>query len=708
MSRSSLRKSFLLIAIPLTLLIIVVIAVGSYLGTGARVNGERQAKAALLASAMAESTDLRMALFNRDGELAGSVARRYEGLDEEIEYIVIQDDQGQVLALQPGRSFPGDRDTVDSTNLIASHGSDEVQSLTVVHQSVDVQVAAQQDVDIGAELLGDTEEPAAPRKLGRVLVSINAGRAFTAQMLPMVISGGILVLAVLVVALVLMQRIFRRLTAMVRYARTVATGDLAQRLIVTQQDEMGELAQALNQMGENLSSVLARVAAVSAELRLVIDRITHSAAGVAKGSERQWSALERARGELDEMAQALREIARNVSSISQWTRESSDNARQIGDRNTEVKDNLTGLAQAADSLSASVEQVGGNVTVLARHVDVLSQASGDTESAITRTERALQSVRQLADSSSALADQVAGEASTGTEAVTSSLGTMQRLDGAMGEVRRSTASLTDRIETVAALLRGISDVARRTNLLSLNAAIIASQAGEHGRQFQVVAEEVKALSGQTAGLTRDIEEVLTEIGQTSEGARRAVDDASQNVSDSTGQVERTGELLSSIMSAAAHSATMSQDIARAMAEREGDLGRVTQAMEHVVAVTGEIHKVTQTQLQAVSTMREAAATIAGVSDAVGRSTAQQLEGSTRIGEVLSDISDNVEKLSRAQSAQVRGGDRILETVEEVRQIADHSREEAQNLEHSVEVLALQAQELSAEMERFILRHRSDA
>jgi methyl-accepting chemotaxis protein len=630
------------------------------------------------------------------------VVKRFEALDEEVDYLVVLDDKGAVLALQPGRSFRGVRQAVDAKALVAAHSAEPLDSLSLVHLAVDVH-AAQDGGSLEGELLGEAPAQATPQRLGRVLVSLNARRGFLAQTVPVIASGAVLACAVLAVALLLMQRIFRRLTVMVSYARTVATGDLAQRLAVSQQDELGELAQALNQMGANLSSVLTRVAAVSAELRLVIDRITHSAGGVAKGSERQWGALERTRGELDEMAQALREIAHNVTAISQWTRESADSTRQIGERNAAVDDNLTSLARASESLSASVEQVGGNVTVLARHVDVLGQASSDTEAAIGRTQRALQSVRQLADSSSSLVDQVAAEAATGAEAVTSSLGTMQRLDTAMGEVRRNTGSLTDRIETVAALLRGISDVARRTNLLSLNAAIIASQAGEHGRQFQVVAEEVKALAGQTAGLTRDIEEVLTEIGQTSEGARRAVDDATKNVGDSTVQVERTGELLSSIMSAATRSAAMSQEIAQAMAEREGDLGRVTQAMEHVVAVTGEIHKVTQTQLQAVSAMREAASTIKGGADAVRRSTAQQIEGTARIGEVLADISDNVEKLSRAQGAQVRGGDRILQTVEEVRQIADRSRDEARNLEQSVEVLALQAQELGAEMERFVLR-----
>jgi len=712
--RLGLRGRFLAISIPLTAVLVAIILGGSYIGFSKRVREETHVRASILKSALAKSNNLELACGSGNRGMALEQVQRHARLDpEHVDYIIVVDDRGEVLAEHRDQAFRGNAQTTVE-ELIRNHDRPVTGWLSIVERKREPvhlgrkKAAQEEEVEPemawlgGAEETADTDDDTERQQVGEVLLSIDGSDAFRRTLIPLAIAGVLIPSAFLIAISLLFTAMFRRIRNMVDFARTVATGDLAQTMPVSSEDELGRLAGALNQMTQNLSNVLARVARVAAELGLVIELINESATGLTQGSERQWSSLEQTRGELDEMARSLRETARNVEAISRWAKESASDAKAIGDRNTEVSGDLDRLRGAIDSMSSSVEQVGQNISSLARHVDVLSQAAGETESTINRTEQALQSVRLFADSSSQIAERVSTEARAGAVSVAGSLSSINKLETVMGDVRNATSGLTDRLGLVATLLQAISDVARRTNLLSLNAAIIASQAGEHGRQFQVVAEEVKALAGQTSGLTRDIERVLEEIAGAGEQAQSTVMGASETVAEGVTQAHKAGTVLDSILDAAAQSAQMSQEIAESIAEREGDLNRVNQAMERVVNVTSDIRGVTRSQVRAAELMRDAARTISEVGDAVGQSTEQQMEGSARISRALADVSESVARLSNTQGEQAKGGDRILGAVEEVRSVANKSRGEARAVEQTLEVLVRQAGELRAELDRFVL------
>jgi len=704
-NRMSLRGRFFLISLPLTALVVAFVIVASYYLFRRQAEAETTVRASILARAMADSNNVRLALFSRDEQLARTEVERFSKIDPEIDYLILLDDSGRPLAFQAGNSTLIEAGK-SASDVASRHStlSDQTWQV-VVHRAEAITAEETPDVAPESEWLGSPGDKGKKKQLrtvGQVLVSVNGTAVFIRTFTPLAVAGVALPVIFFLAISLLFTQLFGRITHMVDFASTVATGDLAQQLHIVDNDEIGALAAALNRMAQNLSRVLARVAKVAAELGLITARITESANGLSRGSQRQWASLEQTRAELDVMSSSLNETARNVEAISQWAHQSADDAKAIGDRNTAVRTDVDRLAGAIESMTSSVEQVAHNITAMAQHVEVLSQAAGETESAITRTESAVQSVRRLADNSSALVERVAVEAQGGAGALTGAIGAITRLEGVMADVRAATSTLTERLNLVAALLQAIVDVARRTNLLSLNAAIIASQAGEHGRQFHVVADEVKALAGQTAGLTRDIEQVLKEVGRASLAANNTVAGASETVAEGASQAQQVGNVLDRIVDAASQASRLSHEIATAMAERETDLQRVNRAMERVVAVTNDIRSVTNTQVRAAELMRESSRTISAVGEAVGQSSQQQLAGSARISRALGDVSDSVTKLSRTQALQAQGGERILGAVEEVRQVADKNRAEARAVEQSLEVLSTQTSELRSELDRFVL------
>lgn len=518
------------------------------------------------------------------------------------------------------------------------------------------------------------------------------------------LSVGLVTAALLVLGFSLMwQRIHRRVERSASFARGVVAGDLKGRIEVQAMDELGELEDALGQLNLSLSSVLSGVGGVAVNLAGVSARIKHSSIGVARGAEAQWHSIRHTRDEVDSVAQALRDTARTVDTISHRAQESTASALDIATLNTEVSGDLGRLSGAVSTVETWVVQVSEKTSTMAQHVEVLGQAAAETGAAIGRTESALQQVRRLADRSSSIAAGVSTEAAAGALAVSASLGAMTELERAMAAVREATSGLTNRLTTVGTFLQAIADIARRTNLLSLNAAIIASQAGEHGRSFQVVASEVKGLAAQTAGLTRDIEREIEEIAAAGEVAHGAVAGASETVVDGGRQVQKAGDVLQQILGATAHATELSTEIAGSMAERESDLGRVTRAMERVLRATADIGEVTRAQVRTATQARESASAIAEVFEAVNRSTEQQLAGSERIGHALAEVSRSVALLSRTQSEQATSGERILADVEAIRGIAEALKGESQTLEQTLEVLLGQVAELRTQIERFTAR-----
>lgn len=547
------------------------------------------------------------------------------------------------------------------------------------------------------------QHASAPVLLGQVFVSMNGEQFLLKRMIPSFIMGLVLPLAVLLVVTLITRRVYGILMGLRSFADNLASGNFSAELDVTGKTELGDLARALMRTAYKNSAFFRRVRAVLDELDLVAEQISSRAGDLASGAELQFKATKNAGVDLGSMGNDLRSVASTIQSINELSQKSSTEAEVIAQRNRAIGQKTLILSQAAESLSTSVSQVGGNVANMATQVDVLRQASSDTEDAILRTNQAVRRVREMSNETSSISGEVSRQATQGSAQIQNSMAAMQVLVDAMAQVRNATGALTNQVDRVVNLLDAISAVAKRTNLLSLNAAIIASQAGEHGHQFQVVAREVKDLAGQSASLTHDIESVLGEIGASGRKTSLAVDRASASVNQGLDLVQSTGDGLQSILNATHQAAAMSEDIAQAMAAREDDLEKVRGAMGKVLGVTSALQRAAQGQLAAIDAMRGIATSLSGVSEQFQSDALQQINESEQIGQMLTGIADRVQDLLRVQNTQINGSDRVTQAMDALRQQAQSNRDAATLLEEVSAVLVIQATELRSESQPFVLR-----
>jgi methyl-accepting chemotaxis protein len=169
-------------------------------------------------------------------------------------------------------------------------------------------------------------------------------------------------------------------------------------------------------------------------------------------------------------------------------------------------------------------------------------------------------------------------------------------------------------EQIGAIVETIDDIASQTNLLALNAAIEAARAGEHGKGFAVVADEVRKLAEKSATATKEIAGLIRGIQATVGEAVSAMDDGAREVELGVAQANESGQALAAIQSAADAVSQQVREIAEAAERMSASSGELAGAMEAVSAVVEENTAATEEMAAGSSEVTQSIQHIAEVSD----------------------------------------------------------------------------------------------
>jgi methyl-accepting chemotaxis protein len=255
--------------------------------------------------------------------------------------------------------------------------------------------------------------------------------------------------------------------------------------------------------------------------------------------------------------------------------------------NIERADEIGQLAHWFDELTVSFQKILREVSGSAREV-----AAGSTQIAAAAEETAA-AIREVAQQSSKASDSAADSgrlASEGGNLVAQTVEGMKKIDEVVHRSATSVAGLGERGKQIGQVVEVINDIADQTNLLALNAAIEAARAGEHGRGFAVVADEVRKLAERTTKATEEIAESIAAI-------QKEIGSAVEEMNAGTGEVrtgvERSavaGSSLEKIVAGAKAVESMIQSISSATAEVEAGAGESAQAAGQLSAKAEQLQE----------------------------------------------------------------------------------------------------------------------
>ncbi|MEH0688134.1 methyl-accepting chemotaxis protein [Vibrio cholerae] len=227
----------------------------------------------------------------------------------------------------------------------------------------------------------------------------------------------------------------------------------------------------------------------------------------------------------DEIAQLLRNMRNTIESLRDIVATVADSCIKVGHMSEELQAITHTTDQSADRLRAEMDQIASAVQQLSTSTTEISQSATDGASF---TQRAGQ------DISETLGD------------VEKTLQAIESADEAMSIGSEQVLALYDQSMNIGSILEVIHGVAEQTNLLALNAAIEAARAGEQGRGFAVVADEVRTLAKRTQDATGQIETMIRELQSGAESARKSIDSSHDKVTHVNTQAQVTSGKLNAI------------------------------------------------------------------------------------------------------------------------------------------------------------------
>ncbi|THB71858.1 MAG: methyl-accepting chemotaxis protein [Desulfovibrio sp.] len=262
----------------------------------------------------------------------------------------------------------------------------------------------------------------------------------------------------------------------------------------------------------------------------------------------------------------------------------------------EVSDNLSSMSE---ELSAQVEQTE-------RGTDEQRQRSTETATSMEQMAATVLEVAANASTSAERADEARVKAETGTRQVEELVASVSRVHEMTDSLKQSMADLGVKATSIGQIINVINDIADQTNLLALNAAIEAARAGEAGRGFAVVADEVRKLAEKTMSATQEVEDGVRQI---QEGAQLSIQEtelAAEAVNESTDMAHASGRTLHEILDLARDTAERITAIATASEEQSAASEEISHATERIHSISRETAEAMGQSAHAVSELAKLA------------------------------------------------------------------------------------------------------
>ena len=273
---------------------------------------------------------------------------------------------------------------------------------------------------------------------------------------------------------------------------------------------------------------------------------------------------------VQQMSQSLAELVSNL------------NASMLALRGElqRVEDRAGSIAQLTETQQQSTEMIATAMTEMASSANNVADSAGDTARNTDEADKQSQHTQRLIHNTVDNIQGLAGQLNTASEAV---------------------ANLDNDVNNIVKVLDVIGDIAEQTNLLALNAAIEAARAGEQGRGFAVVADEVRNLAGRTQDSTKEIQLMINNLQEGSRNAIQTMEVCAETSQSTVTESQNASEALQQIVIALESISSMSHQIATAAAEQtqvSDDISKrinmIEESGNQLSGVVTESHNSTQT------------------------------------------------------------------------------------------------------------------
>ncbi|MBT0665865.1 GAF domain-containing protein [Geobacter pelophilus] len=330
----------------------------------------------------------------------------------------------------------------------------------------------------------------------------------------------------------------------------------------------------------------------------------------------------------------------------------------LSDNTAHIAGAAENVMTAIDDTSASVGEISVAIEQVSRNLDALSETVEKSVSAMEEINATLFTVEKNTVVSHKVSSQVKSQADRSSAIVEETIASLAEIQNSVELSYAGIKRLAENSSRIEGIVGVINDITKRTNLLALNASIIAAQAGEYGKSFGVVADEIRNLSLQTGQSTGEITGIVEEIMTESRAAASNVTLTKDLVQKGVMLGQETGESLKVILESSNQAMDMTNQIRISTEEQAKSVQMVTRSIEDVSTMTTQIFTASKEQANATRNILRAVNTIKDMTQEMAGATGRQVDDGKEIkhavesvGKMVLGIFEDLEK-RRSESVAV--------------------------------------------------------
>ncbi len=356
------------------------------------------------------------------------------------------------------------------------------------------------------------------------------------------------------------KTIVQPLAEMASTYNNVGKGNFRLRSTVTTNDEIGAVSGAVNTLLDNISGLI-QTRKERDKLQESIMKLLEDVSSVAEGN-------------LTVQAEVSADITGAIADAFNFT------VSQL----RAIVENVQKTSQEVTSSALELQQASGRLAEMS-----VAQAGqiGQTMGTVGEMATSIERVSADAQQSARVAQQSLANAREGTEMVAAMIRGMNRIRERVQETGRRTKRLGERSQEIGEIVQLIDDIADRTSILALNSSIQAASAGEAGRGFTVVAEEIQRLAERSAEATKRIAVLVKTIQSETNETVVSMEEATREVVDGSALADRAGNSLQEIQSVAQHLAELVQSISIASEQQASRSSTLARSIGEISVVTNQ-------------------------------------------------------------------------------------------------------------------------